>query len=348
MPHLRVEPAALVRREVARLPVRGRGQPVGLHGHARLDRVGQRQRAGVVSAHDQQAVWRELAHELAKRGGKGGRRRVTIDVIPVHVGDDAHLQPQPQEHAVVLVRLDDEGAFAGAGRDGRGQQRALRGADGNLSADDEAGIHARAQQHDRDHAGRRGLAVAAGHADAVMPLDERAEKVGALDDRDVRGARGDDLRVVLRHGGRDEHQVCAGDLLRAVPAIHGDPARGQRVGRLVEPLIRAGDREAALQQEAGDGRQARSADADQVDMKCGPRFGRAVQPRGPAGRVCAPRVRACWPVGVGHRCAHFQNRARIKRITSTIRYCHVNTAGGKNRMIAWFSGERSPLRPRSG
>ena len=184
-PDLGVGPAAGVGAQRTRLPIGLSRQAVGADRGPVRRSIPHRQRPGIVGADDQQTLGRQLRHKLPERGGEGARGRVAVDVIPLNVGDDGDFQPQAEEHAVVLVRLDDERPLPGTRRE-RHAGHPLGRPHLDPAANDQAGIHPGAQQDRRDHAGGRGLAVRAGDADAVLSFHQGSQEVAAFDHRDAR------------------------------------------------------------------------------------------------------------------------------------------------------------------
>ena len=196
--------------EVAHHPVDGRVQPVELDG-ARLqgnrfalaaaEEVGDR---GVVGAGDDEAIGRHLLEELREGADQLLERAVDIQVVGLDVRDDSDVRRVAEERGVELVRLyDDVLALSGGG---------VRAQVDDVAADEERRREARLDEHERDEGGGRRLAVRAGNGDGVVAFHETRHHVRALDYGDAATLRLENLRVVLRRGGSDDHEAGVVDV----------------------------------------------------------------------------------------------------------------------------------------
>ena len=122
-----------------------------------------------------------------------------------HHGDHGSEQ---QKRAVAFVGFDDH-VFAAA--EARGRTDMIHAA-----SHDERGIESRGGQDARGHRGRGGLAVRAGDGDPVFQAHQFREHFGARDDRNLVAMRLGHFGIVAAHGGRNDHDVGAVNLLRFV------------------------------------------------------------------------------------------------------------------------------------
>jgi len=196
-------------------------------------RVAQGARFRVVRAGDQQPIVRQQRGELGEGGAHVIQRWVAVRVIVLDVGEDRHLRAQAEEHALVLVRLDDEvqpapdsGVSAGVGQH---------------AADDVGRVQPGLAQHMNQQGGSRRLAVRPGDGNAHLPGHQRAEQIAPAQHRDARRARCRDLQVILVGRRRDRHQVGSGDVSRCVPLVDRRAGGGQGVRQVVGVQVGAAD-----------------------------------------------------------------------------------------------------------
>jgi hypothetical protein len=95
------------------------------------------------------------------------------------------------------------------------------------AADDEGRVEAALGEDARDQARGGGLAVRAGHGDALLEAHQLGQHQGARHHRDLAGARRDHFRVVAPDSGGHHHRVGRGDVLGAVADVdaRAEPAR---------------------------------------------------------------------------------------------------------------------------
>ena len=96
-----------------------------------------------------------------------------------------------------------------------------------------------------------------------------APRLCPLEDRDARGARGGDLRVVVVGGGRADDAVRALNILLAVADVDGDPAALKLFRRDGGIHIRAGDLHAHAPQHKAERPHRHAADSDQMAALAG-------------------------------------------------------------------------------
>ena len=96
-----------------------------------------------------------------------------------------------------------------------------------------------------------------------------APRLCPLEDRDARGARGGDLRVVVVGGGRADDAVRALNILLAVADVDGDPAALKLFRRDGGVHIRAGDLHAHAPQHKAERPHRHAADPDQMRPPAG-------------------------------------------------------------------------------
>ena len=131
---------------------------------------------------------------------------VVVQMIVVDVQHNGQVGGQFEEGLGILAGLDDD-VIALTGL-------AVAVDEGQLAADDRRRVPARQLQHCGDHAGGRRLAVGAGDADAVLvQAADIAQQDAALHGGDAVGIGGVQLHVVLRDGGRVDHEVGADDVV---------------------------------------------------------------------------------------------------------------------------------------
>ena len=79
---------------------------------------------------------------------------------------------------------------------------------GNDPADHRRRIFAGAVEKRGDHRARGGFAVASGHSNGGLLIDQGSQQVGSVPDRQLAFARFDQLRIAVRDGAADHHQRC--------------------------------------------------------------------------------------------------------------------------------------------
>src|ERR1035437_9431553 len=214
------------------------GLDIGLRGGAVGDGAAadfgeQALHVGVVEADDGGAVDRHLVDELDEGGADGVERRVVIQMLAIHVGDDGDDGRELEEAAVALIGFDDQEiatAHAGVG--------AAHGAD--ASADHYGGVQTGEIEDGGGQGSGGGLAVAAGHRDAVLEAHELGEEFAARDDGDLEAAGLLHFRVLFLDGGADDEGARAGDVGGGVAfedtRAHGGEALGD--GRQLQVAAR--------------------------------------------------------------------------------------------------------------
>ena len=95
---------------------------------------------------------------------------------------------------------------------------------------------------------------------------ELSKKIGALVNGDVRTFCGQDFNVVIGNGRRSDDPVRALNIAGMMPDINRHANRLKVLRERREHAVRAGYGVSAFFQEAGDGGESASADADQVYM----------------------------------------------------------------------------------
>ena len=233
------------------------GVAVGEHraaGGAR--RLGEAPRPVVVVAGDDEPAVGDGLDE----GGVGLLDRlagaVEVEVVGLHVGDDGDVGAVGEERAVALVGLDDEGRAATEG----GVGAELR----DLATGGERGVGPGGDQRDDEHRRGGGLAVGAGDRDPARAAHQRGERLGPVQHPQARGAGGGELDVVVADRRRHHDGVDVGDVRRVVAEVDAGTAVAQRLQHGAVGGVGAADRQAAREQQPGDGRHAGPADGDEV------------------------------------------------------------------------------------
>jgi hypothetical protein len=245
----------------------GRLEPIEDH---RAGRAGdERPHLRRVAAGDEEPVGRQQRDEALIGGGERLRRRVEIGVVVLDAGQDERLRLVVQElgaavevGGVVLVPFDDE-ARAGAAAEARREVA-------RHAADQIAGIGAALAPHPRRHGGGRRLAVGAGDDERPAAGEEEARQgLRHRDERQPAALGLDRLRVVARHGVADDDQVGGRlEVLRIEADVRPHAAAlEERAHRRVERPVGAAHAVPQLLQQAGQGRHARAADRDAVDVE---------------------------------------------------------------------------------
>ena len=161
-----------------------------------------------------------------RRGSEGrerlrelGQRAPARVVIELQVGDHRDLRAQLQEACVALVGLgDDPIALSPAGVGGL----AARSSAEQLTAEEEGGVGADAAQRPDAHRGRRRLAVGSRHGQQPALRAELGEELATMHHGLPALTRPDQLRVVLRNSGRNDHLRVRWDLVRVVSEVRLD------------------------------------------------------------------------------------------------------------------------------
>ena len=155
--------------------------------------------------HLQPRVGHQCAAVLDERGVVGETfqigflRTVDVEVVGVGRGDGRGVGAQVVERAVKLVRLDDHIRA-------RGRKQVVRAVVLCDAAQEGAASHVALVQDVRQHGRRRGLAVRAGHAEALHAARQDAQHLGALHHLEARTAEMLQLAVVGGDGRGIDHQ----------------------------------------------------------------------------------------------------------------------------------------------
>ena len=136
---------------------------------------------GLVETKHRRAVKRDAIHELREDVLNLLERGVMVEMFAIdggHHGDDRREQ---KERAVALVRFDDHIFAAAQARRGAGVIDA--------AAHDEGGVEAGRAQDRGDHGCGGGLAMRAGHRDAVFQAHQFGQHLGARNDGNLQPHR---------------------------------------------------------------------------------------------------------------------------------------------------------------
>src|SRR5205085_2654189 len=106
----------------------------------------------------------------------------------------------------------------------------------------------------------------AGHGDAALGVDQLAQDGGALHDPDAPLVRGVDLIVVPAHGGSDDDQLDSCQMGRVVADGDRDAAPSEEVGDRGGLEVAAGDGDAGIGKDPGNGAHADPSDADEMNV----------------------------------------------------------------------------------
>ncbi len=183
-----------------------------------------------------------------------------IQMICIHIEDDADLREKTQETVGVLTGLRDK--IAGLANP---DVPADRGQD---AAHGDGGVTAAFQQDVGDHGCGRGLAVGAGDGDGHLIIGhDLPQEFGA-------GQHGDSifhgtgvLRVIRVDSGCVDHQADAAAYVGgALSDLDAGPFFGEPFGQGALFCIGAGDCETVLQQDLGQSAHADPPDADEMHV----------------------------------------------------------------------------------
>ncbi|MNJ55051.1 hypothetical protein D3C77_505230 [compost metagenome] len=182
---------------------------------------------------------------------------VGAHVIGIDIGDHRHHRLQVQETGVALVGLGDQ--VAAAAQLGIGARRV------QPAADDERGVQPGGGEHRRQQAGGGGLAMGAGHRDAMPVAHQLGEHLGTRHHGNASLQRMGDFRVALVDGAGDHQHIGFFDILRVVTDEHIGAETFQPRSDRRGLDIRAGNLVPHVEQHLGDAAHADSADTDEVD-----------------------------------------------------------------------------------
>ena len=160
----------------------------------------------IIDAQHAGPVKRNLLQKLGEGVAQGIQVGIKIDVLVIDVGHHGDGGRQVQEGAVAFVGLGHQ--MFSRPQDGVG----AHGLD--LPADDDRGIQSAGGQDRRHQAGGGGLAVGAGHGDAVLEPHQFGQHFRPADDGNPPAARGGHFAVGLGDGRGPDHHVGALDVAR--------------------------------------------------------------------------------------------------------------------------------------
>ena len=240
------------------------GLDVGLRGGAvrngaAADFGEQALHVGVVEADDHGAVERHLVDELDEGGAYGVERRVVIQMLAIDVGDHGDDGREFEEGAVALVGFHHQeiaAPHAGVG--------AAHGAD--ASAHYDGGVEAGEIEDGRGQGSGGGLAVAAGHRDAVLEAHQLGEQFAARDDGDREAAGLLHFRVLFVDGGTDDERARAGDVGRGVAFEDTRTHGGQALGDGRQFHVAARDLVAQIEQHFRDAAHADASNSGEMKV----------------------------------------------------------------------------------
>jgi len=119
-------------------------------------------------------------------------------------------------------------------------------------------------QQRRNHRRRRCFAMGARNRDGPFKAHQFGKHVGALDHRDMTRARGGDFRIVALDRGRNDHRVCAFDVLRLVADHHRHALVAQALNIGPVRNVRAAHIVTERPHHIGDAAHADAANADKM------------------------------------------------------------------------------------
>ena len=221
-----------------------------------LDPADQRLHLRMVDAHHGEAVEGHVLDELAEGVADPVEAAVVVEMLGVDVGDQRHVDRQPDEGAVGLVGLDHHPV-------GRAHPRI-----GAVGVDDAAIDHGRVEaagiEQRRDHRGGRRLAVRAGDGDRLLEPHQLAEHLGAAHHRQEPLAGELQLGIVALDRRGDDDDLGVAEIGRVVADRHrhAEPAQALDVGVLGD--VGALHPVAEIDQHLGDAAHADAADADEM------------------------------------------------------------------------------------
>ena len=186
-------------------------------------------------------------------------RGVVVQVLAIHVGDDGDDGREFEERAVALIGFHhQEIAAAHAG------VRAAHGAD--ASAHHHGGVEAGEVQDGGGQGGGGGLAVAAGHRDAVLQAHQLGQQFAARDHGDLQAAGLLHFRVLFVDRGTDDERARAGDVGRGVAFEDTRTHAGQALGDRRQFHVAARDLVAQIEQHFRDAAHADASNSGEMKV----------------------------------------------------------------------------------
>ena len=205
---------------------------------------------------------RHEARKFAERALHGVKVLEIVQMVGLNVVHDGDGGVEIQERVAVFAALHDNGV-AGADAVACVQQR-------EIAAHHNGRVALCLHENMRQHAGRGGLAVCAGHADGVFVFaHDHTPGLRPLEHGDALRAGRGDLGSVGVGGGRADDAVRALNILGAVADVHFDALGDQLVGGDGGVHVRAGDRDAHAAQHQPERPHGDASDADQVNVLTG-------------------------------------------------------------------------------
>ena len=183
-------------------------------------------------------------------------------MVGVDIENDRRRREKVQERIAVFAALQND-RVAAAYAVPRAEQR-------EAPADHDRRVALRPHEDVRQHRRCGRLAVCPRDADRIFVRPHQmAPRLRPLEDRDARGARGSDLRIVIVGGGRADDAVGALDILLTVADVDGDPAALELLCRDGGVHVRAGDLHAHAPQHKAERPHRHAADPDQMRPPAG-------------------------------------------------------------------------------
>ncbi len=232
----------------------GRIEAVRRHAprHARDDRGQIR----VVETGDDAAVERHLVGEVDERLLQVVEPAVVFEMLAIDVRNHRHRRKQFEKRSVAFVRFHHHQLAAAESR--VAAERA------QPPANHRRRIEAGAFEHQRDHRGRRRLAVRPRHRDGEAKAHQLREHLRPRNHRNLPRARFAHFGIRRPHRRRRHHHVCVADVRRVVSVRDANPQRPQPVRDGRPLLVRSRDRVPEIGQQLGDPAHADAANPDEV------------------------------------------------------------------------------------
>lgn len=201
--------------------------------------------------------------EPLESADQGVEIAVVIGMVQLQVGDQAQAGTEFHQGAIAFIGLGHQQfpfAVMAVAAEGR-----------HHATDDGRGVVAGGGQQGGHQGAGGGLAVAAGHGDRGLAVDQGSQHIGAVADGQAKTAGLLQFRIAGGNGGADHHKRGVGGTAAdrrdgggILLAEHPHPQLAQLIHHLAVPGVGTGHREAPLGQDSGQCRHADAPHADEV------------------------------------------------------------------------------------
>ena len=256
--HLKAGSHILRRGKHAQHVIGMRRHAIGKHPplHARQ----QRGELWIVDACRARAIKRNPLHEFEEGGFHVFHVAVAIHVFAIEIGDHGENGRKLEKGAVALIGLGNQVL--------RFAQTGVRTQRIHPAADHHGWIKPTGGQHGGNHGGGRGLAMHAGHRDAVFEPHELGQHLGSLDDGYLALPRLHHFRVLLVDGGAGHHHPGAHHVAGRMALKNRRAKAAQAVGNAGTAQVGAGNGIAQGQQNFRYAAHPNAPNANEMNALC--------------------------------------------------------------------------------